>query len=500
MYERFYLLERKPFEDLPATEFPYLSKKHNHILAALSDALNKTNGAILIAGVSGTGKTTLLHTLINRLNSDIVFFYIDHPRSDIDGIMVQLAQKLSIYFIEQSNIEELNSKITSRLEQLERGGKQVVLIIEEAHRLDERCLADIRRCFRFEVGDRPLLQMVLTADSAILHTLQHDSLKPSGDWLPRVFILEALKRKEVKKYIEHRLHSAGRRKPLFNRRALFLIWRKSAGIPRVINQICENALIFGYALRCRKISGRIISKVAAGIDSDDTKVSSFHTRKISLWKVLLIFVISLFILLAWTGSLSKRGTIAYMPKDKTAWKAAAAAPVKPANVPSSRPLAAPKTRNVPRPVRPNPCLVHIAQNHYGVGNETIIDLVQAANPTLRNIAGDCTEKPLVFPQFRKTDLIDRHPDGTFLIHYASFYTSEPAVKLMEELKAKYPNVSTVTAKQGENVVFRVYLNKYTTLEKAQSALARIEFSHLPFLQRAPAIKDKALLDILKSIQ
>ena len=141
----------------------------------------------------------------------------------------------------------------------------------------------------------------------------------------------------------------------------------------------------------------------------------------------------------------------------------------------------------------------MARAEYGIGNDTLIDLIQMANPALRSVARDCTGRQLVYPKIKKMDLIGKNPDGTFHIHYASFYNLEPkiiATKLTEKLRLSNNKAAVVMSEQGDDLVFRVFVGEYKTRGEAETALENLEFEYLPFLQKNRLKKKKVLLEIL----
>ncbi|WP_373499901.1 ExeA family protein [Desulfococcus sp.] len=274
MYRNFYHLKERPFDHTPDPEFLYLSKSHREVLASMVYGITYAKGFILVAGDVGIGKTTLIQALLKELGPTFLVALINNPRPGFAEILFRLSKTLGIPFSETAHTLESYHHLKVKLEKSDKEGKRTVLIIDEAHLLSEECLENIRLLSNYETETRKLIQIVLVGQNEIYRTLQQDSLKSLKQRIVINRILEALDRNEVEKYIQHRLRVAGRQTPLFDRKARALIWEKSRGVPRVINHICDNALMTGYALSSRKIGEKIITEVIEDMES------GYTTRKL----------------------------------------------------------------------------------------------------------------------------------------------------------------------------------------------------------------------------
>ncbi|MHA2055764.1 MAG: AAA family ATPase, partial [Candidatus Hodarchaeales archaeon] len=176
-----------------------------------------------------------------------------------------LAKKLGVSPDGKGNFEILEA-LQDKLEDLDKRGNRVVLIIDEAHLLSEDVLADIRLLSNIENQDNKLIQIVLVGQKEIHKTLQKSSLQTLKQRIVINRNLEPLDIKETELYIKHRLRIAGRQSQIFRKRALALIWRKSRGVPRLINQICDNALLIGFALDSPLIGIKEIKEVIKDMD------------------------------------------------------------------------------------------------------------------------------------------------------------------------------------------------------------------------------------------
>ena len=270
MYAKYYGLTRRPFENTPDPDFLFLSKNHREVLASLSYAINAAKGFVLVVGDIGTGKTTLIHALIKQLDPSFLILNITNPRATFNDILHYLGNKIGIT-AEKAGPLETVEVIQNKLETLhERGGKHAVLIVDEAHLLSDEALEDVRLISNIESEERKLIQIILVGQNELSDKLRKESLRPLQQRLVVTRRLVPLNRKETDEYILHRLRLAGKQSQLFDKKALSLIWGKSRGIPRLINQICDNALLIGYAVESRSIGGKILKEVIADMESVHT--------------------------------------------------------------------------------------------------------------------------------------------------------------------------------------------------------------------------------------
>lgn len=269
MYTKYYRLTRPPFENTPDPDFLFLSKIHREVLASLTYAINEAKGFVFIIGDVGTGKTTLIHSLIKQLDPSVIVLNITNPRATFKDILSSLARRLGIDS-KESGVLELFEAIQHRLEMLnDKGSGHAALIIDEAHLLSHDALENIRLISNIENEKRKLIQIILVGQNELNAKLQKESLRPLKQRLVVTRRLLPLDRKEMEEYILHRLRVAGRQSQVFERKALSLIWKNSQGIPRLINKICDNALLIGYAVEKRSINAKIIKEVIQDMESAD---------------------------------------------------------------------------------------------------------------------------------------------------------------------------------------------------------------------------------------
>lgn len=267
MYERFYLLDRMPFENTPDPAFLHLAGDHREILAALAGGIASGKRWLLLTGDAGTGKTTLIQALLGELEENLLVIPVPYPQAGFEGIVHALSHHLSLHFIDRSNPTDTHAKLGFRLAQVHKGGKRAVMIIDEAHLLDETGLAELRRFSDHVNEDRTLLQIALSGQPEILETLRKGAAPGMAERIDLACELRPLGKAAVEAYVRHRLATAGRTKPLFDPKALNLIWKKSGGVPRVVNLLCDTALLIGYARGLRRIDAGVVQEAVDNFET-----------------------------------------------------------------------------------------------------------------------------------------------------------------------------------------------------------------------------------------
>ena len=266
MYTEHFGLKLKPFENTPDPSFLFLSEQHREVMASLVYGIDSAKGFILIAGEVGTGKTTIINALLKDLKSSYLIIHIVDPHVLFDDLVFSLAKKLNIG-VEGRNRLDILEEIKDKLVDIDSNNGRVVFVIDEAHLLSAKSLGEIRLLSNIETARRKLLQIVLVGQTEIYKKLQTDDLKSLRQRIVINRTLEPLDRKETERYIEHRLNVAGGDISLFQKRALSLIWKKSKGVPRTINQVCDNALLIGLALNVKTIGKDIIQEVVCDMQT-----------------------------------------------------------------------------------------------------------------------------------------------------------------------------------------------------------------------------------------
>ena len=267
MYKSFYNLTRNPFDLTPDPACFVPTARHNEALAALYYGVRSHKGVVVVTGEVGTGKTLLLRCLLQsfKTSSEISFAYLFNSRLSATEFLHYTALDFGLpvneHQAKSTLLFDLSKYVTSRGLQ----GLTTVLIIDEAHQLSIDLLEEIRLLSNLETNEDKLLQIVLVGQPELDIKLDSFELRPLKQRIALRAHLAPLDEHETVKYIDDRLavaRGASRCAPLFSPEAVKAIYHYSRGFPRLINTICESALITGYARQLQTIPMDVIAGVA----------------------------------------------------------------------------------------------------------------------------------------------------------------------------------------------------------------------------------------------
>jgi len=265
MYKNFYQLRRNPFEITPDPSFLFATRKHNEALAALYYGVKRRKGFVVMTGEVGTGKTLLVRCLLQVLNrAHIAYAYVFNPRLSPLEFLQYVAGDFRLPIAGKSKSElllDLSNLVIWRYQ----NNLTTVLVVDEAHHLSVDVLEEIRLLTNLETPTEKLLQILLIGQQELEEKLDSSNLRQLKQRIALRSRLTALDLAETQGYIYRRLQVAGHPSPaeLFPPDAVVEIFRQSQGLPRLINTLCENALIHGYAKQVPSITPSIVEEIAA---------------------------------------------------------------------------------------------------------------------------------------------------------------------------------------------------------------------------------------------
>ena len=265
MYKAFYSLKRNPFEITPDPSFLFATQRHNEALAALYYGVRRHKGFVVLTGEVGTGKTLLLRCLLQLLkqSDDVKYAYVFNGRLSPLEFLQYITGDLGLPAAGK-NKSELLLQLASYV--VARGEKKLttVLVVDEAHHLSTDILEEIRLLTNLETADGKLLQILLVGQPELDAKLDSVELRQLKQRIALRSHLASLDLTETKGYIERRLQLAGspHAAQIFPPETVAAVHRYSQGIPRLINTICENALIAAYARQAASVAPEIIETIA----------------------------------------------------------------------------------------------------------------------------------------------------------------------------------------------------------------------------------------------
>lgn len=261
MYETHYQLKAKPFTLVPDPEFLYLGVKHKTALSLLEYGLANGAAFIVMAGEPGTGKTTLLNRLLDDTRHPWTIGVLSNTHTAFGGLLPWVSAAFDLRSGGKSETEAVQD--FSRFLERERGaGRRVLLIVDEAQNIGPTMLEELRLLSNLNDGRRRSLQILLSGQLALRECLKGPGMVQLAQRIGVEYILEGLSEEETIAYIAHRLEVAGRATPLFTTVAGRSVFRLSGGIPRLINQLCDHALVYGFAAQADTITARIVLDAA----------------------------------------------------------------------------------------------------------------------------------------------------------------------------------------------------------------------------------------------
>jgi general secretion pathway protein A len=264
MYKSFYNLQRNPFEITPDPSFLFPTTRHNEALASLYYGVTAHRGFVVLTGEVGTGKTLILRSLLGLLQRrDVAFALIFNPSLSPLEFMRYIASDFGLPVTGKAKDELIHVLNDFLLRQHEKGLTSL-LVVDEAHLLSSELLEEIRLLTNLETSQQKLLQIVLAGQPEFDQTLDSHDLRQLKQRIALRCHLEALSLLQTKDYIGRRLliAGAGATSHIFSEPAIEAVFRHSRGIPRLINTICESALLAGYAKQEATIPTEIIDGVA----------------------------------------------------------------------------------------------------------------------------------------------------------------------------------------------------------------------------------------------
>src|SRR5450631_865740 len=267
MYTRFFGLSEKPFAITPDPRYLYLSERHAEALAHLLYGINESGGFIQLTGEVGTGKTTVVRTLLSRVPHHADVAVILNPRVTPVEFLLTIGEELGlpIEAADRDSVKQMVDALNRRLLSAHAEGRRIVLIVDEAQNLSAETLEQVRLLTNLETPTQKLLQIILIGQPELRDLLDRNDLRQLAQRITGRYHLKPLSRHETQGYVRHRLRVAGAAGEIFTPGALREVHRLSAGIPRVINVGCDRALLGAYTQETRKVTAALVRQAASEV-------------------------------------------------------------------------------------------------------------------------------------------------------------------------------------------------------------------------------------------
>jgi general secretion pathway protein A len=496
MYNEFFGFSETPFEPTPNPKFLYLPRTHREALASMTHAIKNRNGFISVTGEVGTGKTMLIHAFLTHLDERVKTVHIFHTTLTFNELLKTILSESHVADIKEDTAGLVN-QLAQYIRQLNSKNEMLAIIIDEAQDLPSIVMKDLQSII--PLGSKGM-KIVFVGQPGFEEKLKAEDLEPLKQSIETRRQIRGFSEEESVKYIDHRLKLVGRSSlEIFSPEALSLICSYSRGIPRVINILCDNALLMGYRSSTKKIEADMIHEVIRNLEGPSRRnavlsstatavVNKFHAFPFGLnvlfKKTTLIIALSLlcmgaFIFLAHQylqqtstkiseiKSLQNHEVNSPPPAAPTS---AQKAPPPPQKTPPSVPAAAlgrEYTLKKMVAVKKGQTISQLTQEYYGMVNLTLIDLLLELNPAITNVHLIRIDQEIKIPNLTEKLLIVPAPDHTYKIHAGTFETPDAARLYSDEPALKGKEIEVLPRSVSPRETWhRVLIGKFDNNEEA----------------------------------
>ena len=264
MYTKFFGLAEKPFSITPDPRYLFLSQRHADALAHLMYGINEAGGFIQLTGEVGTGKTTMIRSLLAQTPDNAEIALVLNPRMTAPEFLLSICEELGIGVDDhsQNSIKDLVDILNQYLLHAHGKGRRIVLVVDEAQNLAPEVLEQVRLLTNLETNTRKLLQIILIGQPELRALLDRNDLRQLAQRITGRYHLDPLSRQETAAYVRHRLRVAGATSDIMSPGALNELHRLSAGVPRVINALCDRALLGAYTQDRHRVTRAFVHRAA----------------------------------------------------------------------------------------------------------------------------------------------------------------------------------------------------------------------------------------------
>ncbi len=492
MYNEFYGLSEKPFELTPNPRFLYLTRSHREVLASMIHGIKNRRGFLSVTGEVGTGKTTLIHSLLDHLDQKVKTVLIFHTTITFTDLLKTILQELDQATLRESRTDLLH-QLVQLLVLMDKRGETLVIIIDEAHKLPQKTLEELQMLSDLKSKG---IQILFVGQPELEDKLNSENLKQLKQSVAISRQIRGLSEEESKEYIDHRLRLSGSDSSrIFSPKALSLICSYAQGIPRAINTLCDNALLKGSNSFTKMIDVDIVREVIKNMEgpSHQTRILSptavmkkFHAfpfgLQFSLKKAPLIIIMSLVCL----------GTLIFLTLrhgEQKSVKTGEIKSLKSHHLDTGRSFPSTPSQIVPPPAPPVPMgreykleeiivvnkgqtISQLTQKYYGVVNLTLIDFLLEANPEITNVHLIVVYQRIKIPSITEELLMIQSTDRRYKIHVGTFETPDSARLYSEDPVLKGEKIEILPQKVSpRDTWYRVMIGNFESKDEALKTIS-----------------------------
>jgi general secretion pathway protein A len=299
LYIKYFHFTEQPFSIAPDPHFIFMSARHQEGLAHLLYGINSGGGFVALTGEVGTGKTTLCHCLLQQLPNDIDLALILNPKLNATELLAAICDELDVRYDKNlPTLKHLTDALNQHLLDVHASGRRTVLLIDEAQNLSFEVLEQIRLLTNLETSKTKLLQIILVGQPELQKMLKREDLRQLNQRITARYHLMPLSFEETRAYIRHRLTVCEGNPDLFKPGAIRKIFKFSSGIPRIINILCDRALLGAYSCNAREVTPRIVKHSAkellSGSGSGVPRITTLISLLLGACVVAAIFMVGFY--------------------------------------------------------------------------------------------------------------------------------------------------------------------------------------------------------------
>jgi general secretion pathway protein A len=265
VYTEFFGLNEKPFAITPDPRYLYMSARHADALAHLIYGISESGGFIQLTGEVGTGKTTLIRSLLEQLPAKAEIALILNPQLSTLEFLQIICQELRIPPPAEDSVRVRIDALNAHLLRAYAEARRIVLIVDEAQALTPELLEQIRLLTNLETPKKKLLQIILIGQPELRDLLERPEMRQVAQRITGRYHLEPLGKEDTTLYVRHRMNVAGAQSDVFKPSAIRALYRRSRGIPRLINVVADRALLAAYTRDQRVVDGELVARAAAEV-------------------------------------------------------------------------------------------------------------------------------------------------------------------------------------------------------------------------------------------
>ncbi len=512
MYTEFYNLKEKPFTLSPSSRFLYLGEVHKEALALLTYGVAERKGFTLLTGEVGTGKTTMINALLEKLGETTYCVHLSNPLLSANDFMNYLAASVFDSKIVFKSKTDFLIEFENFLKKCLQQQRNVILIVDEAHTLSFELLEEVRLLSNMETADEKLINIFLAGQPELNEKLSRPQCRALLQRINTRYHIRPLDQNSTREYILKRLGMAGAKNKIFSKNVINAIYQYSKGYPRMINILADNVLLLGYSRGKKNISHSMVKECYEDLQLEGSFPKN-HSPKLSdsevkeqkgfkfigplKWATVLMFILAALVVAnSWYGEQRLSASADTLAKERILAKEniiqriqaaetyhlntnKAQGPIgestnktpeehQSTSLVTQKDLGFNETKQEPAPqdktiiVKEGENLITLALKIYGQTNKKTLDLIQEHNPEIKDINNIAIGQEIIFP------LVSTSDNGrTFTVHIASCKPFKNARKLFLELLEQSHEAYLIpvhSARKGK--FFRISLGNFKSSQAA----------------------------------